>query len=97
MPESHLLTAFRENERDHVQFLVQRLKSTFTAQDLIQDLYVRLRFADMTMVLSDGGLWASGPTQEVITAEMLERVYRVHARVEPCSRGIVHISVDGAA
>lgn len=63
----------------------------------IHDLDQVLRFADMTMVLSDGGLWASGPTEEVITVEMLERVYRVHARVEPCSRGFPHISVDGAA
>lgn len=46
MSESRLLTAFRENERDLVQFLVHRLKSTFTAQDLVQDLYVRIRTLD---------------------------------------------------
>ena len=46
MSESRLLAAFRENERDLVQFLVQRLKSTFTAQDLVQDLYVRIRTLD---------------------------------------------------
>ena len=63
----------------------------------IHDLDQVLRFADMTMVLSDGGLWASGPTPEVVTSDMLERVYRVHARIESCSQGIPHVTVDGAA
>ena len=63
----------------------------------IHDLNQVLRFADTAMVLSDGGLWASGPTTSVVTPEMLERVYRVQARIEPCSRGILHISIDDAA
>ena len=46
MPDSRLLTAFRENERDLIHFLVQRLRSSFTAQDLVQDLYVRIRTLD---------------------------------------------------
>lgn len=43
MPDLRLLEAFRENERDLLQFLVGRLKSAFAAQDLVQELYVRIR------------------------------------------------------
>lgn len=62
----------------------------------IHDLDQVLRFADSAIVLHDGGLWAAGPTAQVVTADMLARVYRVHARIEPCSKGIPHISVDAA-
>ena len=48
------------------------------------------------MVLADGGLHAAGATREVLTADMLRRVYGVDARIEACSRGIPQIIVDGA-
>lgn len=62
----------------------------------IHDLNQVLRFADRVLVLSEGGLQACGTTQEVVTPELLERVYRVQARIERCSRGIPLICVDGA-
>ena len=43
MSESRLVEAFRENERDLIHFLMLRLKSAFAAQDLAQELYVRVR------------------------------------------------------
>ena len=46
MPESPLVQAFRENERDLVQFLVARLKSAFVAQDIAQELYLKVSLLD---------------------------------------------------
>ena len=46
MSESPLVQAFRENERDLVQFLVARLKSVFTAQDIAQELYLKVSLLD---------------------------------------------------
>lgn len=43
MFESRLISALSFHERDLMQFLTVRLKSAFTAQDLIQDLYLKLR------------------------------------------------------
>lgn len=62
----------------------------------IHDLNQVLRFADKVMVLADGGLHAAGATRDVLTADMLRRIYGVDARIEPCSRGIPQIIVDGA-
>lgn len=62
----------------------------------IHDLNQVLRFADKVMVLAGGGLHAAGATREVLTADMLRRVYGVDARIETCSRGIPQIIVDGA-
>lgn len=55
-----------------------------------------LVIADEVMVLADGGLHAAGATREVLTADMLRRVYGVDARIEACSGEIRQIIVDGA-
>jgi iron complex transport system ATP-binding protein len=39
---------------------------------------------------------ASGPTADVITADMLKQIYRVDARIESCSKGMPIIIVDGS-
>ena len=46
MSETSLIQTLRENERDLLQFLAARLKSAFTAQDLVQDLYLKVRSLD---------------------------------------------------
>lgn len=46
MSESPLVQAFRENERDLVQFLVARMKSAFAAQDIAQELFVKVSLLD---------------------------------------------------
>mgnify|MGYP000374461960 CR=1 FL=1 len=42
MSDSHLLDTFKEHERDLVLFLAARLKSIFLAQDLAQELYIKV-------------------------------------------------------
>ena len=63
----------------------------------LHDLNHALRFTDRTMVIADGRLVACGPSAEIVTPTLLREVYRVEARIEPCSRGIGQVIVDGVA
>ncbi|MBC3271160.1 ABC transporter ATP-binding protein [Pseudomonas sp. SWRI81] len=60
----------------------------------IHDLNQALRFADQVLVIADGTSQGSGPSHEVITEQMLRKVYKVEARIEQCSRGLNHILID---
>lgn len=60
----------------------------------IHDLNQALRFADQVLVIADGTTQGSGPSHDVITEQMLRNVYKVQARIEPCSRGLHHILID---
>ncbi|WP_110685791.1 ABC transporter ATP-binding protein [Salinicola aestuarinus] len=62
----------------------------------LHDLGHALRFTDQAMVLADGTLKACGPTQAVVTPELLRDIYRVEGRIERCSRGQPLLVVDGA-
>jgi iron complex transport system ATP-binding protein len=63
----------------------------------LHDLNHALRFCDQAIVIADGGMIASGRTAEIVTPALLRQVYRVEARIEPCSRGIGMVIVDGVA
>ena len=63
----------------------------------MHDLGHALRFTDWTMMIAGGGLVACGPTREVITPDLLRRVYDVDTRIENCSRGIPQLIIDGRA
>ncbi len=62
----------------------------------LHDLNHAMRYCDHAMVVADGQLVASGPTTEVITAELLRSVYRVDARIENCTQGRPLVIVDSA-
>jgi iron complex transport system ATP-binding protein len=61
----------------------------------LHDLNHALRYCSQTMVIAGGGLIASGPTEDVITSEMLREVYNVIARIECCSEDKPVVIVDG--
>jgi iron complex transport system ATP-binding protein len=61
----------------------------------MHDLNQALRFSDQVMVVADGTLRGCGPSGQVITMDMLRKVYRIDARIERCSRGLDHVIVDG--
>ena len=63
----------------------------------IHDLNQALRFADKTLIIANGSMHACGPSEDVITVEMLRAIYRIEARIEPCSRHYRHVIVDGTA
>ncbi|EJN22351.1 ABC-type cobalamin/Fe3+-siderophore transport system, ATPase component [Pseudomonas sp. GM79] len=60
----------------------------------IHDLNQALRFADQVLVIANGTSQGSGPSDEVITEQMLREVYKVEARIEKCSRAQSHILID---
>ena len=62
----------------------------------LHDLGHALRFTDASMVLENGRLIACGTTEEVITPELLHQVYKVRARIEPCSKGRPQLIVEEA-
>lgn len=62
----------------------------------LHDLNQALRFFDQVLVIAGRGAHGSGPSAEVITPELLRRVWRVEARIEPCSVGIRQVVVDAA-
>ncbi|MGP5310667.1 ABC transporter ATP-binding protein [Vreelandella alkaliphila] len=62
----------------------------------LHDLGHALRFTDAAMVLEHGRLIACGPTEEVISPELLRQVYKVTARIEPCSKGRPQLIVEEA-
>ena len=63
----------------------------------IHDLNQAMRFADKTMVIAGGRVMGVGLTSEVVTTQLLRDVYRIEARIEPCSRGHLQIIVDTVA
>ena len=62
----------------------------------LHDLNHAMRYCDHVLVVSNGKLVASGTTHDVITPAMLRDVWRVEARIEPCTRGRAQIIVDAA-
>jgi iron complex transport system ATP-binding protein len=63
----------------------------------MHDLNHALRYCSHTLVIAGGRLIAAGPSEEVITAELMRDIYRVEARIETCSQGARHIIIDRAA
>lgn len=63
----------------------------------LHDLNQALRFCDKALVLDKGRMIRCGASKDVITADMVRQVYRVEARVEPCSRNFGHVIVDSVA
>ncbi|PWR17835.1 ABC transporter ATP-binding protein [Zavarzinia compransoris] len=82
------------------QFEVMRLiRSQARAHGLLaivvcHDIALACRWADRVVVLDPRGLAAEGPAAEVITPEVLARVYGIVARVERCARGYLQVMVD---
>lgn len=60
----------------------------------LHDLNHALRYCENTIVIAGGKMVASGPTDQVITADMLRDIYRLEARIEACSLGTPIVIVD---
>jgi len=82
-----LLTIVRDLARGRKMLIVAAL----------HDLGHALRFTDHAIVLRDGQMVACGPTGETITPDLLRDVYGVAARIEPCSKGMPQLIVEGVA
>lgn len=62
---------------------------------VLHDLALAARWANSLAVIGRGALVAEGSPRDVLTPELLARVYGVVARVEPCSAGCLQVIVDG--
>ena len=62
----------------------------------IHDINLAIRTCDQLAVIADGALIAFGPTETIISPEVISRAYGVSARVEYCSEGIPFVLVDHA-
>ncbi|MCI0510061.1 iron complex transport system ATP-binding protein [Chromohalobacter marismortui] len=62
----------------------------------LHDLGHALRFTDQALILQEGRLAACGATDDVVTPELLRRVFQVEARIESCSRGRPQLIVEAA-
>lgn len=56
-----------------------------------------LEYTDTTLVLENAHTLAYGPSAEILTPALLQRLYGVVARVEHCSQGRPHLFVDDLA
>ncbi|RVV98326.1 ABC transporter ATP-binding protein [Mesobaculum littorinae] len=61
----------------------------------LHDLNQVMRACATTLALAEGRIIAAGPTLEVLTPEMISRLYGIDSRVERCSRGCPMMIVDG--
>ncbi|GAB0117585.1 ABC transporter ATP-binding protein [Acidisoma sp. 7E03] len=64
---------------------------------VLHDLALAARWADEILVMRQGGLYAQGTPEAVMTPGMLRAVYGVHGHVERGSTGALHIQVTAAA
>lgn len=63
----------------------------------LHDLNQVMRCCTTTMALAERRILACGPTLEVLTPDMIRRLYGIDSRVEHCSRGCPMMIVDGPA
>ena len=64
------------------------VKRGLTTLVALHDLNMAARFADRIVVLDRGKIVASGEPVEVLTADMIRRVYGVHARITTDADGL---------
>lgn len=63
----------------------------------LHDLNQVLRCCDHVVALGEGRILGHGAAPEVLTPDLIRRLYGVEARVERCSRGQPMMIVDGTA
>ena len=63
----------------------------------LHDLNQVMRCCTMTLALAEGRVAAIGPTLQVMTPDLIRRLYGIDSRVERCSRGCPMMIVDGPA
>jgi len=91
------LSALDLNYQFHVMDLLRQETHDHGLITLIvlHDLNVALRHSDYAVLIRQGELLGEGPPADVITPAALAEGYGVETRIEPCSRGMLQILIDG--
>ncbi|MCC2595449.1 ABC transporter ATP-binding protein [Pusillimonas sp. MFBS29] len=91
------LSALDLNYQFHVMDLLRQETHEHGLITLIvlHDLNVALRHSDYAVMIRQGELLGEGLPSEVITPAALAEGYGVETRIEPCSRGMLQVLIDG--
>ena len=91
------LSALDLNYQFHVMDLLRQETHEHGLITLIvlHDLNVALRHSDYAVMIKQGKLLGEGLPGEVITPAALAEGYGVETRIEPCSRGMLQVLIDG--
>lgn len=61
----------------------------------LHDVNLALRFASHALVMAQGRMLDCGAAPDIICARLMQAAFQVEARIERCSRGRVHMMIDG--
>jgi len=91
------LSALDLNYQFHVMDLLRQETHEHGLITLIvlHDLNVALRHSDYVVMIKQGELLGEGLPADVITPTALAEGYGVETRIEPCSRGMLQVLIDG--
>ena len=93
-PTAHLDVHYQFTFMDQVQELVENGRTILA---VFHDLELAARYADRLLVLDEGRLVADGPPTEVLTPDLIARVFRMQAEVEHTLDGALRIDYQGRA
>ncbi|MFW8565786.1 ABC transporter ATP-binding protein [Orrella sp. 11846] len=91
------LSALDLNYQFHVMDLLRKETHEHGLVTLIvlHDLNTALRHSDYAVLIQQGKLLGEGRPGQIITPKLLAKGYGVRARIEPCSKGILQVFIDG--
>lgn len=74
-----------------VMALLQKKKKECAIAVVTHDLTLASLFADKLLLVSNGGIWAAGVPEKVLTAENIAAVYKCDSEILPSSAGPVPV------
>lgn len=92
-PTTYLDVHHRFEFMEHIRQLV---KKGMTVIGAIHDLELAARYADEVFVLDRGKKIVDGPPGDVLTADVIERVFRMRARIDTDGEAPLRIHFDSA-
>lgn len=90
------LSALDLNYQLHVMNVIKQetVERNMITVIVLHDINIALQHTDYILMLKDGQLVSDGEPAQVITPEVLAKVYGVQGRVEYCSQGKAHVLID---
>ena len=91
-PTLHLDLAHQVAVLSTIRRLREQREMTVIA--VLHDLNLAAAFAPRVVVLDEGGVTADGPSDEVLTPALVERVFRVHVHEARDEEGLRHLALS---
>lgn len=77
-PTSHLDMKYKLEVMEYLQYMVKKDMTILVAE---HDISLMARYCDLCIIMKKGEIVGMGPPKEVITSELIEKVYEVNASV----------------